>query len=123
MLSDIHRGRVRGVIPATVAYEYVVHWLRGRIPGLKSIDEVIAYLKSYFEVEALEFDDYLEAARIKVKGDEMLRKAKDEVLRSRKLSIVDSTVIALARREKAPIVSGDRDLVYVAAKEEIETIW
>ena len=53
----------------------------------------------------------------------MLREAGDESLRARRLSIVDSTVIALARRRKAPIVSGDRDLVYVAMREGVETIW
>ena len=123
MLDDVRRGRVGGLIPLTVAYEYVVHWLRGRIPGLKSLDEVITYLKSYFRVEALEFDDYIEAARIKVRGDEILRNAKDEALKTRRLSIVDSTVIALARKKKAPIISGDKDLTYVATKEGIETIW
>lgn len=102
ILEDIRRGRVKGLIPFTVVYEYVVHWLRGKIPGLKSIDEVVTYLKSYFKVETLEFNDYVEAARIKVSGDKVLREAEDEALKVRRLSIVDSTVIALARREKAP---------------------
>ena len=123
MLEDVRSGRAKGLIPVTVAYEYAVHWLRGRIPGLRSLDEVATYLKSYFRVEALEFNDYLEAAEIKARGDELLRKAEDRALRARRLSIVDSTVIALARRRKAPIMTGDKDLAYVAAKEGIKTIW
>jgi len=123
VLNGIRRGRIEGLVPATVVYEYVVHWLRGRIPALRSLDEVVTYLRSYFRVEPLGLDDYMEAAKIKVRGDEMLRKAEDEALRSRRLSIVDSTVIALAHRVRAPILSGDRDLTYVAVKEGIEVIW
>jgi len=123
VLNGIRRGRIEGLIPITVVYEYVVHWLRGRIPALRSLDEVVTYLRSYFRVEPLGLDDYIEAAKIKVRGDEVLRNAEDEALRGRRLSIVDSTVIALARRVRAPILSGDRDLAYVAAKEGIEVIW
>ncbi len=123
VLDEIRRGGIEGLIPVTVAYEYVVHWLRGRIPGLRSLDEVVTYLKSYFRIESLELDDYLEAAKIKVRGDRMLKEARDETLRARKLSIVDSTVIALARKKGLPIVSGDRDLTYVAVREGVEVIW
>jgi predicted nucleic acid-binding protein len=123
ILEGVRRGRVEGLVPVTVAYEYVVHWLRGRIPALKSIDEVVTYLKSYFKIVTLDFYDYIEAARIKVDGDRMLREAEDESLRTRRLSIVDSTVITVARKEKAPIVSGDKDLAYVARRKGIEVIW
>ena len=37
--------------------------------------------------------------------------------------MIDPTVIALALRKKAPIMSGDKDLTYVARREGIETIW
>jgi len=53
----------------------------------------------------------------------MLKEAEDETLKGRKLSIVDSTVIALAHRVRTPILSSDRDLTYVAIKEGIEVIW
>ena len=123
VLEDIHKGLVKGLLPTTVAYEYMIHWLRGRIPGLKSLEEVITYLENYFKIVDLTFKDYIDAAKIKVRGDEILRKAEDEALRSRKLSIIDSTVIALAHKRKAPILSGDKDLTYVAGKEKIEIIW
>ena len=41
LLQEVRRGRVKGLIPVTVVYEYVVHWLRGRIPVLESIEEVL----------------------------------------------------------------------------------
>jgi len=123
VLNSIRMDRIEGLIPITVVYEYLVHWFRGRVPALRSLDEAITYLRSYFRIECLKLDDYIEAAKIKVRGDEMLKEAEDEVLRGRKLSIVDSTVIALARRVRAPILSGDRDLTYVAIKEGIEVIW
>lgn len=123
VLENVRRGRVRGLIPVTVAYEYIVHWLRGRIPALKSIDEVTTYLKSYFRIAELSYEDYVEAAKIKVEGDEMLSSAEDRELRSRRLSIVDSTVIALALKVGAPIVSGDKDLAYVATRKGVDVIW
>ena len=43
-------------------------------------------------------ETYLKAAEIKVKGDEMLKMATDAKLGERRLSIVDPTVIALAKK-------------------------
>lgn len=123
VLGGIRRGEIKGLIPATVVYEYVLHWLRGRVPGLRNLDEVITYLKSYFKIVELDLGDYIEAAKIKVEGDRMLMEAEDKTLRGRRLSIVDSTVIAVARKVKTSIVSGDKDLVYVARRMGIETIW
>ena len=123
VLEGIHRGVIRGLIPVTVAYEYIIHWLRGRIPGLKSIDEVVTYLRTYFKIVNLDLYDYLKAARIKVRGDRLLMEAEDPVLRMRRLSIVDSTVIALAMKYGVPIVTGDKDLSYVAEKESLRIIW
>ncbi len=97
--------------------------MRGKIPGLRSIDEVITYLRRYFKVIELTFKDFIEAARIKIEGDELLKKAKDERLRRRRLSIVDSTVIRLAIEKGAPIVTGDTDLTYVASSKGIKVIW
>lgn len=123
VLEAMRRGKIKGLIPVTVAYEYIIHWLRGRIPGLKSIEEVTTYLKNYFKVIELSYEDYVEAAKIKIKGDMILGKAEDKELRSRRLSIVDSTVIALALKRKTPILTGDKDLAYVAMKENIGIIW
>ncbi len=123
ILEEIHRGSIRGLIPVTVVYEYVIHWMKGRIPGLKSLDEVITYLKSYFKIVNLGFDDYVQAAIIKTRGDRILKKAEDKELRTRRLSIVDSTVIVLARKRSAPILTGDKDLTYIARKENVEVIW
>jgi len=44
VLEGIRWGRVKGLLPVTVAYEYVLHWLRGRIPAFKSSSEVLTYL-------------------------------------------------------------------------------
>lgn len=63
ILDSIYRRRIIGVIPITVVYEYIIHWLRGRIPAFKNIDEVIAYLQNYFRVVDLSSDDYIEAAK------------------------------------------------------------
>ena len=123
ILEEIRRRIVKGIVPNTVAYEYTVHWLKGRIPALKNIDEVKTYLREYFNVINLDFEDYIKAAEIKVRGDELLKKAKIEELRRRRLSIVDSTIIALALREKLPILTGDKDLRYVAGKMGVKTMW
>jgi len=123
VLNDVKRKRVRGLIPSTVAMEYAIHWHRGRIPALKSIDEVRTYLTTYFTVVELDLETCLEAAEIKVRGDEMLKKAIDARLRERRLSIVDSTVIALARKKRVPIITGDRDLSYVARSMGLEVLW
>jgi len=122
-LMRVRSGDLRGLVPATVAHGYVVHWLRGRVPGLRSLDEVVTYLKSYFKLVSLTTNDFIEVAKIKVEGDSMLSGAGDEELRSRRLSVVDSTVIALALRRKAPIITGDKDLTYVARSRGVEVIW
>lgn len=123
VLENVRRRCIRGLIPGTVAMEYTIHWYRGRIPALKNIDEVRTYLTNYFTVVELDLETYLEAAKIKVRGDEILKKAEDARLRERRLSIVDSTVIALAKRKRAPILTGDRDLTYVATSMGLEVLW
>ena len=49
VLEAICGGEIKDLIPVTVAYEYIIHWLRGRIPGLKSIEEVTTYLKNFLK--------------------------------------------------------------------------
>lgn len=123
VLQDIRNGRVVGVVPVTVAYEYLVHWHRGRIPALRTVEEVVTFLTTYFKLESLSLEDWLRAAEVKHKGDSLLRRAEDQALRARRLSIVDSTVIACALRLKAPVLTGDRDLAYVASRLGVTTIW
>lgn len=123
ILRGIRQGRVRGIIPVTVVYEYLVHWHRGRIPALKTTEEVLTFLTTYFKVENLDLQDFTKAAEIKYKGDDMLRNAEDTALRGRRLSIVDSTIIACALRLRSPILTGDKDLAYVAGRLGVGILW
>ncbi|WP_052833624.1 PIN domain-containing protein [Staphylothermus hellenicus] len=68
-------------------------------------------------------EEYAEVAQIKVRGDDILKKSRIPSLRNRRLSIVDSTLIVLAKRKNAPIITGDKDLRYVAEKENVNVIW
>jgi predicted nucleic acid-binding protein len=121
VLLQIRRGEVIGYIPATVAYELSVHWLRGRIPSLKSLEELKTFVTRYFKTVEPTLDDYIESAKIKIEGDKILRESLE--LKNRSLSIVDSTIIRLALELGAPIVTGDKDLSHVANKKGIKIIW
>ncbi|BEP17343.1 PIN domain-containing protein [Pyrofollis japonicus] len=123
VLKDIRKGIVEGIIPVTVAYEYTIHWYRGRIPVLRTLSEVVTFLTVYFRIEMLGLMDWLRAAEIKSQGDKMLQNAEDPGLRSRRLSIVDSTIVALAQRLRAPILTGDKDLAYVAKALGLQVVW
>jgi predicted nucleic acid-binding protein len=121
VLLKIRRGEAVGYLPATVAYELSVHWLRGKIPALKSVEELKTFITKYFRVVELKLDDYIESAKIKVEGDEMLRGSPE--LEGRSLSIVDSTIIRLALELNAPIVTGDKDLSHVAERKGVKIVW
>lgn len=123
VFQNIRRGRIRGIIPVTVVYEYIVHWYRGRIPVLKSVEEVLTFLSTYFRVKSLDLQDFIKAAEIKHRGDNMLQKAADPALKQRRLSMVDSTLIAYALRLRAPILTGDKDLTYVARMFGVKVLW
>jgi len=90
-LQSVRSGRIVGVVPITVAYEYLVHWYRGRIPALRAPEEALTFLTTYFRIESLSLADWVKAAEVKHAGDNMLREARDPTLRTRRLSIVDST--------------------------------
>jgi predicted nucleic acid-binding protein len=77
VLTRVRRGEAVGYLPATVVYELCVHWLRGRIPTLKSMEEVVTLVSRYFRVVELKIDDYVESARLKVKGDRILRESSE----------------------------------------------
>jgi len=121
VMTQVRRGEVAGYLPVTAAYELHVHWLRGRIPALRSVEELKTFTTRYFRVVELKLDDYLESARVKVEGDEALKESSE--LRGRALSIVDSAIIWLALRLGAPIVTGDEDLSYVARRKGVAVIW
>lgn len=123
VMLDIYRGKIRGVVPSTVGYEFALHWLRGRIPGLKSLDEVGLFLQAYFEIAELKIRDFVEIASIKSRGDKLLAESKDPSISSRRLSLVDASVIHVALKHNAPVVSGDRDLRYVAKEFNIRVLW
>lgn len=121
-LLRIREGKVKGLAPSTVAYEYMIH-SKGRVPALRSVSEVITYLTTYITVTELSMDDWVRAAEVKVSGDSELRKASSGKLKHRALSMEDSKVIAAALREKAPILTGDKGLTYVAEVLGIRIIW
>ena len=64
-------------------------------------------------------DDFIESAKIKKEGDEILSKK----MKGRMLSIVDSTIIYLAKKLGVGIITGDKDLTLVARKLGVEIIW
>lgn len=65
----------------------------------------------------------MKASNIKLIGDKLLSTSKDPGLWHRKLSIADATTIAIAVNIEAPIVTGDKDLSYVARKLGTTVIW
>jgi hypothetical protein len=75
VLLGIRRGDVVGYLPVTVVYERCIHMLRGRIPVFKSIEEFKTFITKYFKIAELRLEDYIEAARIKVEGDIMLKES------------------------------------------------
>ncbi|QXJ30992.1 PIN domain-containing protein [Saccharolobus shibatae] len=119
VMSGIRSGIYEGVIPSTVVFEFIVHWLRSKIPSLKSIDEARTFLFTYFKVNELTSDDFIESAKIKKEGDEILAKE----MNGRRLSVVDSTIIHLAKKLGVGIITGDKDLTLVARKLGVEIIW
>jgi predicted nucleic acid-binding protein len=121
VLLSIKKGDVIGYLPVTVVYELCIHLLRGRIPVFESMEEFKTFITKYFKIAELQLEDYIEAARIKVEGDIMLKESTE--LRNRSLSLIDSTIIWLAIKMKTPIITGDKDLAYVAKRKDVEIIW
>lgn len=119
----IRRREVEGIVPTTVPYEFAVHWSRGRLPGLKSHNEIVAFFSAFFTVVDLSLRDYVEVAMVKAKGDEILASSGDPRLSSRRLSLVDASVIYTAKKVDAPVITGDLDLSYVARALGVEVTW
>lgn len=57
------------------------------------------------------------AAEIRFESDALVTRLK------RSLSVCDSLTIAIAKRTKSPIMTGDKDLQVIAEKENVDIIW
>ena len=86
-----------------------------------SEEELLTFISSYFKVYRLSESLTAKAAGVKVRGDEMLSSSSS--LRHRRLSACDSLTIAIALEEGIPIVSGDKDLSYVAERLGVKVVW
>ena len=123
VLLAIRRGGVEGVVTNLVVYEFALHWQRGRVPALKTVDELLTFFNTYFKIVDLSYRDLVEVAIVKSRGDEILGKCEDPSLRSRRLSITDASLIYIAKKLELPILTGDRDLTYVARAMGVKVIW
>jgi predicted nucleic acid-binding protein len=120
-MLGIKRGEISGIIPVTVVYKLVLHWLRSKLPAFKNIEEIKTFTSMYFKVADSKLSDYVESAKIKVEGDRMLKSNPE--LKERTLSLVDSIILWTAIKHLAPIVTGDRDIAWVAREKGVEVIW
>jgi hypothetical protein len=120
---SIRKGRVKGVIHALILFESLYQWRRGRLPGFKDESELYSYLSSVFETARLTDVVVRKAAEVKVIGDDLLRNASDPSLSARRLSTCDSFTVAIALERDLPVLSGDKDLAYVAEKLGVEVLW
>ncbi|MCD6114523.1 MAG: PIN domain-containing protein [Thermoprotei archaeon] len=105
-----------------VVYEPTYHWRKGRLP-FRNEEELLDFVSTYFNIANLTPKIAVAAALIKIEGDKALRSSEETRLRRRKLSTSDAITIALAQKLKKPIITGDKDLTYVAEKIGIRTIW
>ncbi len=122
VLDSVRVGRTKGLIHYLVIYELTYHWRRGRLP-FRNENELKEFIDTYFNIVDLSLEDAIKASKIKVIGDRILKEAKETGLKCRKLSVSDATTIALAMRYKVPIVTGDKDLTYVAERMGVKVIW
>jgi len=120
-LDLIRTGRTEGLIHYLIVYELAYHWRKRRLP-FHDEEELFEFVNTYFSVVNLSPEIAVEASRVKVIGDRLLQST-DERFKRRKLSIADATTIALAIRLKAPIVTGDVDLTYVARRMGVKVVW
>ena len=116
-LEDVRNGKLKGLIHPLITYEFVLQFHKGRIPIFDTAQETLDFLETYFSTAELSNNTALTAAEIRFKSDTLLTTLK------RKLSTCNSLTIALAKKTKTPIITGDKDLQTVAEKENVETIW
>jgi len=122
MLDSIRVRRMKGILHYLIVYELAYHWRRGRLP-FRDERELLEFVETYFSIVDLDAEMAVKASQAKMIGDQILKSSDREELRRRKLSTCDATSIMLAARLKAPIVTGDADLTYVAQKMGIQVIW
>ena len=122
VLERVRRGVTRGIIHYLIVYELAYHSLRGRLP-FRDMRELKEFVDTYLYIASLDPLTAVEAAKIKAIGDGILRDSDAGGLSRRRLSVADATTIALALSYGVPIVTGDRDLSYVARKMGVDIIW
>jgi hypothetical protein len=72
-MLGIKHGEITGILPINVVYELVLHWLRNKFPVFRNIEEMKTFTLMYFKATDLKLGDYVESAKMKVEGDEMLK--------------------------------------------------
>jgi len=122
VLDGIRVGRIKGILHYLIVYELAYHWRRGRLP-FRNEKELLEFIDTYFDIKPLDPVIAIEASRLKIVGDELLRNSGNPKLKRRKLSISDATTIVLATKLKTPIVTGDVNLSYVARSLGVKVIW
>jgi len=121
-LDKVRLGEVRGYVHYLLVYELAYHWRRGRLPFADE-KELREFIDTYFRVLNIDAETALEASKVKIAGDRLLREAEDKCLRARRLSAADATTIALALKLGVPVITGDNDLTYVARALGVKVIW
>ena len=118
----VRLGEATGIVHYLIVYELAYFWRR---TGLifDSLERIEEFVEVYFKVIELNCKLALEAAEIKIKGDELLKRAAEPTLRKRKLSSADATTLALALNLDAHLVTGDKDLGYVAERMGVKVVW
>ena len=116
-LENVRSGKMKGIIHPIITYEFLLQFYKGRTPIFKTAEESLGFLETYFSTAELSNTMSLLAAEIRFKSDMLVPTIK------RSLSVCDSLTIALAKRTKSPIVTGDKDLRAVAEEENVDTIW
>ncbi len=121
VLEEIRRGASIGFVHELVVYELYYHWKENRLL-FRSSYEIRDFINTYFTRYSIDDEVIESAVEIKLMGSKILRESLDLQLR-RSLSISDSLTIAIAKREKIPIVTGDKDLSHVAESMGLTVIW
>lgn len=116
-LNNVRSEKLKGVIHPLITYEFLLQFYKGRIPIFKTSEETLGFLETYFSTTELSNNLALTAAEIRFKSDMLLTKLK------RSLSVCDSITIAIAKKTKSPIITGDKDLRAVAEKENVDIVW
>lgn len=111
-VENVRSGKIKGTIHPVITYEFLLQFHKGRIPIFKTPEETLDFLETYFSTAELSNSLALMAAEIRFKSEALLTKLK------RSLSVCDSLTIAIAKKTKSPIITGDKDLQAVAEKKK-----